>query len=671
MKLSHPIQLLFLVCLMLSGAWYVISASTGLLLIIAAAVACRIIFTRQTFQVYNLTNLMLAYLAWLLVVTFTSTVPNTSMMMLSILAGMPIIYLVASNLPNFAALWQQLRLIIFGIAVGFALMAIWQVMRHSLANGPLTDRNAFAALLNLIWFPAVFLLVSAPIASKRRQAIFLGFGLFIISLALFATTSRAGLLTWAILLPFMLWAIYKHTNSKKQIIVVLVISALACVCSAQFLHSSIADRSFQIGPSAKAGQMSNDASVEARLLMWQSTIKMAQAHPFTGTGWDTFRAYYPAYRSPLEYTTTGRYAHNDYLQFAAEGGFIAVLLLLGLALVVMLQLRKCLQHKIDTNYFEAVALLLGVLAIFIQASANFIFCFSFINLVAGLFLARVANLTQTPKTVYLPAIQIKPSIKKIVATCIIAFLSFPYLSNVVTQVCLIPPKLGLQALHLLNTNITSYQVARFITLLRPQESLAQITVLNNEFNTLHNNIDAIGNTAAQLKLINSTLNRYDYVRAKNALNPELGVQQVRLLILHHNLIDSQYRTTGYAFAKASQILTENLKMRPLHTDSMAMQGRLEAAEGKPKLALQTLQDYLLKVQFHIDQQLIFIEILRIRAAPKVYTELNDLEVKLHTLTNNYQNNIVSTLPSKNFFIDVDTQLGQINQQIKRDLLSGD
>lgn len=124
--------------------------------------------------------------------------------------------------------------------------------------------------------------------------------------------------------------------------------------------------------------------------------------------------------------------------------------------------------------------------------------------------------------------------------------------------------------------------------------------------------------------------------------------------MHHNLIDSQHKTAGYAFAKASQILAENLKMMPLHTDIMAMQGRLQAAKGKPKLALKTLQDYLLKVKLYIDQQLIFIEILRIRAAPKVYTELNDLEVELHTLTNNYQNNIVSTLPSKNFFKDVDT-----------------
>lgn len=113
---------------------------------------------------------------------------------------------------------------------------------------------------------------------------------------------------------------------------------------------------------------------------------------------------------------------------------------------------------------------------------------------AGLFLALLANLTQTPKTINLQVIQIKPPIKKFAAICLIAFFGFIYLSNLVTQVCLVPLNLGLQAIHLLNPNITTYQIARFITLLRPQESLAQVEVLNKEFSDLFNNIYVIGNT---------------------------------------------------------------------------------------------------------------------------------------------------------------------------------
>ena len=669
MKLSHPIQLLFLICLMLSGAWYVISASTGLLLIIAIVVACRTIYTRQTFQSYSLSNLMLAYLVWLLVVTFTSTVPNTSMMMLSILAGMPIMYLVASNMPNFTQLWQHLRMIIFVIGVGFALLAIWQVATkagYGLANGPLTDRNAFAAQSNLIWFPAVFLFVSMQSTSKRWLTMLLGLGLFIISVALFATTSRGGILTWGLLLPFMLWAIYKQTNLKKQVLTVLAIAFLAYASSAVFLHSNIANRIFQIGPSTQVGELSKDPSTSARLMMWQSSIKMAQAHPVIGTGWDTFKAYYPAYRSPLEYTTTGRYAHNDYLQFAAEGGFLAMVLLLAIAVKMLLLLRKSFKHGADKNHLEAIALLLGVLAIFIQAGVNFIFCFSFMNIVAGLYLAYSAKLIETPQsTQLLFFIKIKPPIKHLLAGFIILFLSLPYVMNLVAQTCLIKPQFGMKVVNLINPTVTPYQLARFITAIRPQEALAQATVLEIETNALlQNNINTFGNIDSQRNSLNNTLNRYDYVRAKNASNPDLGVQQIKLLLLHHALIDAQF-SYGTGYAKAHQILVDNFKISPIHTDSIIMLAQLQAAEGRRDVALNTLKSFLDKVAFHIDQQLIYIEMLRLRAAPKAFIELDEIEWQLHQIENSLKDFKEPKLPSIHFFAEVDAKLGEINVRTKQ------
>ena len=657
MKLSHPIQLLFLICLLLSGFWYIISASTGLLLILAVVVACHTIFARQTFQVYSLTKLMLAYLAWLFIVTFTSTVPNSSMMMLSILAALPIMYLVATNMPNFTQLWQYLRMIIFVIAVGFALLAIWQVWHNSLANGPLTDRNAFAAQTNLIWFPSVFLFTTMQSSSKRWLTILLGGGLFIITLALFATSSRGGILTWALLLPIMLWAVYKNTQSKQLLIIILTIAALAYACSTLTLHSDITKRTFQL---------SNDASTSARLMIWQSTIKMAQAHPIVGTGWDTFKAYYSAYRSPLEYTTSGRYSHSDYLQFATEGGVIATLLLLGLAVGVVLQLRKCLKQTIDANYLEAVALLLGLIAIFIQASVNFIFYFAFINVLAGLYLAYVAQLIETPHIVQLPAfMQIKPTIKRLLAGVLIIFFSLPYLCNLIAQTCFLQPQFGMKVINFINPKLTPYKIASLIVAIRPQEAVAQQTMLKNETNFLANNISAIGSINAQQKLLNTTLNRFDYVRAQNAFNPDLGVSEVKLLLLHQELIDAQF-SNGAAYVKAQQILTENFKMMPSHTDSIIMLARLQVAQGAQDLALKTLENHLNSATFHLDQQLIYIEMLRLRAAPYEYVELSEIEIQLREVAHNYLVLNEPKLPYVNFFSDIDTKLGNINMQIKHD-----
>ncbi|MEQ1667859.1 MAG: hypothetical protein ABL868_05335, partial [Sulfuriferula sp.] len=109
MNTIRPIPLLFLATLILSGFWYMGSALTGLLLIIATAATYRTSFLLHTWQNYALTLPMLAYLAWLFVVAFSSNIPNYSMMTLAVLAGLPVLYLTASNSPRLPAIWPMLR----------------------------------------------------------------------------------------------------------------------------------------------------------------------------------------------------------------------------------------------------------------------------------------------------------------------------------------------------------------------------------------------------------------------------------------------------------------------------------------------------------------------------------------------------------------------------------
>lgn len=654
MKLSYSIQLLFLVCLLLSGFWFVTSSLTGLLLIVATVVACQTIFTRQTFQAYGFTKLMLLYLAWLFVVTVNSHVPNTSMMKLCILAGMPIMYLVASNMLNLAALWQQLRLIIFVIAVGFALLVIWQVSQHFNADGSLSDRNAFAAQTNLIWFPAVFLFVSAQVASKRSLSIMLGLGLYVISVALFATSSRGGILIWALLLPFMLWAVYKQTNSKQQIFTVFVIATLAYTTSALFLDSNVADRSFQFAPSSRAGELSKDSSTTARLLLWQSTIKMTQAHPFTGTGWGTFHIYYPTYRNPLEHNTAGKHTHNDYLEFSAEGGVIALLLLLSIKVKVLLQLRKCYQHKMDTNYLEAISLLLGALAIFIHASINFIFCYAIMNIMAGLYLARVATLIEIKRSVKVSNFsQIRPSVKKMLAGFIIFLTSMPYLLNFVSQAYL-------------NKNPPNQKLANLIVAIRPQEIVAQLAILKPAVSMLsHDDISYIGDINTQKKILVETLKRLDFVRANYANNADIGTHEAKLLIRHHALLDSTYQSNGASYIKAQLILEENLRADPFHVNSIITISRLQVIKGDRHGALEILNNAINNVLIRRDQQLIIVEILRQLATPRVIAELDNLENQLRAVQTKYttDNTFTSAKLPANFYENIDLKLERIKKQI--------
>lgn len=663
MKLSHPIQLLFMICLLVSGFWFACRSLTALLLIAVTANTISAVFTRQVFHVFSLTKLMLIYLVWLFVVAFISAIPNQSMMILAVLACLPIMYVVASNTENFVEIWRPISILLYLMAIGLAISAIWQVQHHFQAEGPLNDRNAFAALINLLWFPATYLFLSARLTTKTSLKILLGIGLFVISLALFATSSRGGLLSWLLLLPVMLWVAYRQISSKKLILALLAIIVMSYLCSAKVLHSDIFDRTFQVGSSSQAGELSKDPSTSARLMLWQSTINIAKDNPVFGTGWGTFVAHYPAYRSPLEYSTYGEFTHNDYLQLASEGGFIALILLLVILVKLIIQLRNNVCKNDDASFY-AVALLLGVLAIFIQASVNFIFYYAFMNILAGLYLAYIAKTTEVPTAINITYFQqTKPAVKRLISAIILLFMATPYLVNLVATLCLNGNAYGLKAVNKIAPQLTPYKIANFIVAVYPKESTAQLTLLDNASSYLIKNVNAQGNTTFKQNLLIDTLNRFDYVRKQNALSPNLGLQQLELVMAYHQMLDAQLPNGDSAYAYAHRILADNFKADPNHIKSMIALARLQAVEGSPKAAISTLQAASTKTHDLLYQQLVIVEILRQRAAPSKIPELNDIEILLDKAA------LINQLPDEqailpdNFYDDIDAALDRINTQL--------
>ncbi|MCZ6602003.1 MAG: O-antigen ligase family protein [Planctomycetota bacterium] len=67
-------------------------------------------------------------------------------------------------------------------------------------------------------------------------------------------------------------------------------------------------------------------SMEVRDEYFRATRSMIADHPILGVGTGNFREYYPAYRPATAEET--KFAHNNYLQVAAETGWIGILLLL-------------------------------------------------------------------------------------------------------------------------------------------------------------------------------------------------------------------------------------------------------------------------------------------------------------------------------------------------------
>ncbi len=664
MNISRLYYPAFFILLIISSFSYVDFAVTALLLLIAGLMMCRSVLVSKEWKTYKLTKLMLAYLAWLFVVALSSAIPNSSMVTLSVLAGLPLTYLAATHLSNYAEVWKILQKVLFVLAVMLACWAIWQVVNHigyGFATGPLLDRNAFAALINLLWFPVAYLFISSSSASiksnssiaipKVALSALLAIGLFIISTALFATTSRGGIATWLLLTPIFLWATYKFTHSKLLVLAIPIIALSAYLFSSHFLHSTIAERTFQLA---------QDGSTHARLQMWQSTIKMALDHPFIGTGWGTFGYIYPAYRLEIENTTSGFFAHNDYLQFAAEGGLPALLLLIGMLIALLFQLKRNLNHANQQSGMESVALTLGVLALFIHAGVNFIFYFAFLNIVSGFYLARVAQQTESPRIFKLSSFdEIRPSVKYLLGGTLATLIAAPFAIHITTQLCLTGSMPGMRAINLIAPKVNAFDVAKLITAVRPAEGLAQEYVMQTYeyYLTKDPAFDSL-NANNKHALLLEAVERFDSVRKREANNPRVGSREVKLLMQHHDIYG-----TDDAYAKVTQILNANLKVDPFHANSMISLSRLQLAEGKKADAINTLQGAIQHVLTRRDEQLITLESIRQAFAPKVIIQLDEIEEQLHQVRSDSETGKASQRDSS-FYDNVDAKLNLIASQLK-------
>jgi O-antigen ligase len=199
------------------------------------------------------------------------------------------------------------------VATG-AVIALFTV--HSL--GPFVYRNQFAAFVE----PALALAIAAAIGDRGRPVLWV-----LIAAALFASViaagSRAGsAICLALLIALPLFAYFRGVISARSLVRVAVLgaaSAFALVAVAGW--QTIWDRL----------QEPNPYSVRADLN--RSSLEMIRDRPAQGFGLGTWSAAYPKY-ALFDDGNFVNQAHNDWAQWAVEGG--VPLFLAMLAVVAML-----------------------------------------------------------------------------------------------------------------------------------------------------------------------------------------------------------------------------------------------------------------------------------------------------------------------------------------------
>ena len=204
--------------------------------------------------------------------------------------------------------------------------------------GTWVNPNALAALLQIGWLLGLALLATA--ARPWNLAAFAGQA--VVGLALLLTQSKGVLLTAGIGTAVYAGAVLAGRTERPSRVRALLPAAVAVVI---FILLGLGLRASQpsTGPSALGrvarAEQTSEQSSGFRLLLWKGALQLAAQHPAgIGLGAYRFRSAEPGL------TTQTYYAHNSYLQLAAEASWLAAAalaaLLLGWAVEALKALRR-------------------------------------------------------------------------------------------------------------------------------------------------------------------------------------------------------------------------------------------------------------------------------------------------------------------------------------------
>ena len=187
--------------------------------------------------------------------------------------------------------------------------------------GPFVNRNHFAGFIGMI-IPLT--LGHAITKHSREKKILFGFLAVIMSVALFFSLSRGGILSFVsgmALFGLLLFA-SRYQQKKVWIIGVFIIAVLTYL--AWLGMDPIMQRFTQ-----------TDITKEQRLVVWSTTLTAAKDFWLTGSGLGTFLNIFPLYAPASVQGGIYDHAHNDYVEFLLEtglGGSILLVCFIGILL---------------------------------------------------------------------------------------------------------------------------------------------------------------------------------------------------------------------------------------------------------------------------------------------------------------------------------------------------
>lgn len=220
-------------------------------------------------------------------------------------------------------------------------------------TGPFKHANDFSAYLSAVGTLFLGIILDGVRFIPRKKYVFYMAGFAMVVLCLLWTYSRSG---W---LAFTIVAVVMGIVKKNK---VLLVAIGAVLIWGIFFSPPLVKMRIDSTWDTHGG------TVKERRVLWGEAARMIQASPALGLGVNTYSRNERFYRSP-EARTDYQYAHNGYLQMAAEIGLLGLASFLAM---ICFFIFKCSQVFIsggrDTSYLRSLgtAFLFAVIALLIH-----------------------------------------------------------------------------------------------------------------------------------------------------------------------------------------------------------------------------------------------------------------------------------------------------------------
>jgi O-antigen ligase len=246
---------------------------------------------------------------------------------------------------------------IFFVGLLAVLISIFLFLKDSpeRTEGLLRNANALGSYL---LFSVPVGIVLALEAKRKKQKYLLGAGTALIVLAFFLTFSLTAWISFLIPLALLDFYYRKRLFSKRNISIFVILLFVILITAMAVRYSSSRDFGKALNLQETISGFHLNYSFVQRWNFLQSALDIFIKNPLAGTGLATYQQVYPLHSfSILEQP---RYAHNYYLQTAAEIGLVGFVFFIGfivsLSAVVYRVAKKFLPDDDKRPYLLGLAL---------------------------------------------------------------------------------------------------------------------------------------------------------------------------------------------------------------------------------------------------------------------------------------------------------------------------